>query len=83
MKAIIQDRYGSADVLAFRDVEEPVAGEDDVLVRVRAAGAGPDVWHIMTGLAVLRPPRCRGSAGRRSGVRGWDVAGSSKRSARP
>jgi NADPH:quinone reductase-like Zn-dependent oxidoreductase len=49
MKAIVQDRFGSADVLEFRDVEEPVAGDEDVLVRVRAAGCGPDVWHLMTG----------------------------------
>ncbi len=49
MKVIVQDRYGSADVLEFRDIEEPVAGEDEVLVRVHAAGAGPDVWHLMTG----------------------------------
>ena len=49
MKAIVQDRYGEADVLEFGDVEEPVVGESDVLIRVRAAGAGPDVWHIMTG----------------------------------
>jgi len=49
MKAIVQDRYGSADVLEFRDVEEPSIGQDEVLVRVAAAGAGPDVWHLMTG----------------------------------
>ena len=49
MKAIVQDRYGEADVLEFRDVEDPEVGEHDVLIRVRAAGAGPDVWHIMAG----------------------------------
>jgi NADPH:quinone reductase-like Zn-dependent oxidoreductase len=49
MKAIVQDRYGSADVLELRDIEEPVVGESDVLVRVHAAGTGPDVWHLMTG----------------------------------
>ena len=26
MKAIVQDRYGSADVLEFRDIEDPVLG---------------------------------------------------------
>ena len=49
MKAIVQDRYGSADVLEFRDVPEPVPGEGEVCIQVRAAGAGPDVWHLMTG----------------------------------
>jgi NADPH:quinone reductase-like Zn-dependent oxidoreductase len=49
MKAIVQDRYGSADVLEFRDVDEPAVGPDEVKIQVRAAGAGPDVWHLMTG----------------------------------
>ena len=74
MKAIVQDRYGSADVLEFRDIEEPVAGESDVLVRVHAAGCGPDVWHLMTGM----PYMARLAIGFRRpkvGVRGWDVAG--------
>jgi NADPH:quinone reductase-like Zn-dependent oxidoreductase len=74
MKAIVQDRYGSADVLEFRDIPEPVAGEGEVLVRVHAAGCGPDVWHLMTG----RPYFVRLMPGfykMRSGVRGRDVAG--------
>jgi NADPH:quinone reductase-like Zn-dependent oxidoreductase len=74
MKAIVQDRYGSADVLEFRDVEDPVVGEEDVLVRVHAAGCGPDVWHLMAGLPYfvrLMP----GFHKLRSGVRGRDVAG--------
>jgi NADPH:quinone reductase-like Zn-dependent oxidoreductase len=50
MKGIVQDRYGSADVLEFRDIDPPVAGNKDVLVRVHAAGVDPGVWHLMTGL---------------------------------
>lgn len=50
MKAIVQDRFGSADVLELRDVPDPVIGEGQVLVQMRAAGCGPDVWHLMTGL---------------------------------
>jgi NADPH:quinone reductase-like Zn-dependent oxidoreductase len=53
MKAIVQDRYGSADVLEFQDIDEPTVGEDDVLVRVHAAGCGPDVWHLMTGMPYM------------------------------
>jgi NADPH:quinone reductase-like Zn-dependent oxidoreductase len=49
MKAIVQDTYGTADVLEFREVPEPVPGDGEVLVEVRAAGCGPDVWHLMTG----------------------------------
>jgi NADPH:quinone reductase-like Zn-dependent oxidoreductase len=74
VKAVVQDTYGSADVLELRDVEDPVVGEQDVLVRVFAAGCGPDVWHIMTGRPYMarlvlgfRRPKIR--------IRGWDVAG--------
>jgi NADPH:quinone reductase-like Zn-dependent oxidoreductase len=74
MKAIVQDRYGSADVLELRDIAAPVVGDADVLVRVLAAGCGPDVWHLMTG----QPYLARLMVGFRKpkvGVRGWDVAG--------
>jgi NADPH:quinone reductase-like Zn-dependent oxidoreductase len=74
LKAIVQDRYGSADVLEFRDIEEPVVGENEVLVRVHAAGCGPDVWHLMTGM----PYMARLAIGLRTPklpVLGWDVAG--------
>jgi NADPH:quinone reductase-like Zn-dependent oxidoreductase len=74
MKAIVQDRYGSADVLELRDIEDPVVGEDEVVVRVRAAGAGPDVWHFMTGRPFIARPMI-GFRGPREQVRGWDVAG--------
>jgi NADPH:quinone reductase-like Zn-dependent oxidoreductase len=74
MKAITQETYGPPNVLDFRDVEDPVIEDEDVLIRVHAAGAGPDVWHIMTGqpymarpVLGLRRPKIR--------VRGWDVAG--------
>jgi NADPH:quinone reductase-like Zn-dependent oxidoreductase len=49
MKAITQDRYGSSDVLRLDEVATPAPGADEVLVRVHAAGAGPEVWHVMTG----------------------------------
>jgi NADPH:quinone reductase-like Zn-dependent oxidoreductase len=75
MKAIVQDRYGSADVLEFRDIAEPVVGENDVLVRVHAAGCGPDVWHLMTGMPYMARPAI-GLRRPKLAVRGWDVAGS-------
>src|SRR6185436_8195983 len=74
MKAIVQDRYGEADVLEFRDVEEPQVGEQDVLIRVRAAGAGPDVWHIMAGKPYMARP-VLGWSRPKIRIRGWDVAG--------
>jgi NADPH:quinone reductase-like Zn-dependent oxidoreductase len=75
MRAIVRDAYGSADVLQLRDIDRPVVGDDEVLVRVRAAGVDQGVWHIMAGLPYpirlagygLRAPKNR--------VLGADVAG--------
>src|SRR5215210_773228 len=50
MKAIVRDTYGSPDVLELRDIDIPEINNDEVLVRVHAAGVGRDVWHVMAGL---------------------------------
>jgi NADPH:quinone reductase-like Zn-dependent oxidoreductase len=49
MKAMTQDHYGSSYVLRLDEVATPTPGADEVLVRVHAAGVGPEVWHVMTG----------------------------------
>src|SRR5947209_5528496 len=49
MKAVVQEKYGSPDNLELREVDKPAAGDDEVLVRVRAASLHPDVWHVVTG----------------------------------
>jgi hypothetical protein len=53
MKAIVQDRYGSPDVLELREIDRPVNGDDHVLVRVHAAGVDQGVWHEVAGLPYL------------------------------
>ena len=53
MKALTQARYGSADVLEFRDVDKPTPGDGEVLVRVVAAGMDRGAWHLMTGQPYL------------------------------
>jgi NADPH:quinone reductase-like Zn-dependent oxidoreductase len=53
MKAIVQDAYGSADVLELREIDRPVPTDGEVLVRVRAAGLHRGDWHVMTGLPYL------------------------------
>jgi NADPH:quinone reductase-like Zn-dependent oxidoreductase len=75
MKAIVQDNYGSADVLEFREVERPVVGDDDLLIRVHAAGVDPGVWHLMTGLPYLVRVMGFGFLRPKVRVRGRDVAG--------
>jgi len=49
MKAIVYERYGSPDVLEFRDIEKPAVTDDGVLVRIRAASTNPYDWHFMRG----------------------------------
>jgi NADPH:quinone reductase-like Zn-dependent oxidoreductase len=49
MKALTQDRYGSANALELRDIERPTPREGQVLVRVVAAGMDRGAWHFMTG----------------------------------
>jgi NADPH:quinone reductase-like Zn-dependent oxidoreductase len=77
MRAIVQDRYGPepAEVLRLAEIDRPPIGDDEVLVRVRAAGVDRGTWHIMAGLPYplrfagygLRAPKDR--------VRGREVAG--------
>jgi len=74
MTAIVQDRYGSADVLQLREIERPRPRPDEVIVRVHAAGVDFGVWHLMAGLPYavrlvsgLRRPR--------NPVRGLELAG--------
>jgi NADPH:quinone reductase-like Zn-dependent oxidoreductase len=49
MKAIRYARYGPPDVLELRDVDVPAVGDDDVLVRVRAASVNPLDFHFLRG----------------------------------
>jgi NADPH:quinone reductase-like Zn-dependent oxidoreductase len=74
MKAIHHDRYGPLDLLSLRDIEQPIVGDTDVLIRVRAAGL-----HIGDCFGVHGSPfPMRLVSGLRKpiyGVPGFDVAG--------
>ena len=56
IKAIVQDKYGSPDVLELKDVDKPVAREDEVLVRVRAAAVNIGNWHLLRGIPYAMRP---------------------------
>src|SRR5690242_15382974 len=47
MKAIVYTKYGSPDVLQFKDVEKPMPREHEVLVKIHAASANALDWHFM------------------------------------
>lgn len=74
MKAIVQEAYGPPDILEFRDIDKPVIGANDVLVRVRAAGVNPADWALVGGLPYIARP-LYGLGKPKNRVRGTDVAG--------
>src|SRR3954471_7384276 len=53
MRAIVQTEYGSSDVLRVAEIDRPEIGDDEVLVRVHAAGLDRGTWHLMAGQAYL------------------------------
>jgi NADPH:quinone reductase-like Zn-dependent oxidoreductase len=75
MKAIVQHTYGSTDVLELGDIDRPEIADDEVLVRVHAAGVDRGVWHVMAGLPY--PLRLAGYGLRtpKNPVPGTDMAG--------
>ena len=75
MRAVVQDRYGSADVLRIDSVPVPVAGDNEVLIEVAAAGLDRGVWHLMTGLPYLIRLAGYGFLKPKNPILGMDVAG--------
>jgi NADPH:quinone reductase-like Zn-dependent oxidoreductase len=75
MKAIVQDKYGSTDVLELREIGEPTPRDNEVLVQVRGASVHADVWHAMRGIPYVL--RFMGSGVRRPKhhVPGTDLSG--------
>lgn len=74
MRAVVQDRYGSPDVLRVDSMAVPEISDDEVLIEVAAAGLDRGTWHLVTGLPLLarlesgirRPKRT---------VPGFDISG--------
>ena len=75
MKAIVQDKYGSADVLRLAEVDRPVCGDTDVLVRVQAAAVNAGDWHLMRGDPFLLRPMFGGYLRPKVKTLGFDIAG--------
>lgn len=75
MKAIVIDRYGTPDVLRLEEVDTPVPGDGEVLVRVRASSVNPYDWHFLTGLPKLFRPAFGGLRRPKYRILGADLAG--------
>jgi NADPH:quinone reductase-like Zn-dependent oxidoreductase len=74
MRAIVQDTYGSPDVLHLEEIDKPLVKDDEVLVRVRAASANPADWHFLRGLPYIMRPQS-GLHRPKNRVLGRDIAG--------
>lgn len=75
MRAVVQHRYGPADVLDVATVERPTIGPDEVLVEVEAAGIDRGVWHLLTGQPYLVRLMGYGLRAPSQPIPGLDVAG--------
>lgn len=77
MQAIVQRRYGTVpeDVLRLEQTARAAAADDEVLVRVRAAGVDRGTWHLMAGIPYLMRFIGLGLRGPKTPVPGWAVAG--------
>ncbi|MFD6244740.1 NADP-dependent oxidoreductase [Streptomyces roseolus] len=67
MRAMVVEQWGGPEVLVEREVERPVPGLNEVLVRVRAAGVNPVDWKTRASGALI-------TWGALPMV-GWDVSG--------
>jgi NADPH:quinone reductase-like Zn-dependent oxidoreductase len=75
MRAIVQDAYGSAEVLRLAEIDPPELAAGEVLVKVRAAGMDRGTWHQMTGQPYLMRIVGFGFRRPKHRVPGLDVAG--------
>ena len=75
MRAIVQDSYGSADVLRSARIDRPEIADHEVLLRVHAAGLDRGTWHLMTGTPYLMRVIGFGFRRPKNPVPGVDVAG--------
>lgn len=75
MRAIVQDAYGSSDVLRLAEIDRPEIAANEVLVDIAAAGMDRGTWHSMAGKPYLMRIMGFGFSRPRNRVPGLDVSG--------
>ncbi len=75
MKAVVQDRYGTADTLTLGEAETPIPDATSVLLRVRSASVNSLDWRIMSGRPIVGRLLGFGLTRPKRRIRGVDVAG--------
>jgi NADPH:quinone reductase-like Zn-dependent oxidoreductase len=73
VKAIVYERYGPPDVLVMREVDLPLLGNRDVLIKVVAASVNRSDWEGLIGKPLYA--RMQGLRRPRHGILGSDIAG--------
>jgi len=75
MKAVVQHQYGTPEaVMTLEDADKPVPGDDEVLVRVRAASVNPPDWAGVHGVPYI-VRAAFGLSRPKLATRGSDLAG--------
>lgn len=75
MKAIVCHDYGSPDVLRCEEIEKPRPGDNEVLIKVRAASVNPFDWRLMRGRPLFIRPMIGGLRKPKETRTGRDAAG--------
>jgi NADPH:quinone reductase-like Zn-dependent oxidoreductase len=75
MRAIVQDAYGSSNVLRSAEIDRPEIAANEVLIDVAAAGMDRGTWHVMAGKPYLMRVMGFGFRRPKNRVPGLDVAG--------
>jgi NADPH:quinone reductase-like Zn-dependent oxidoreductase len=75
MRAVIQDAYGSTEVLRLEEIDRPEIAANEVLVDVAAAGMDRGTWHVMAGKPYVMRIMGFGFRRPKNRVPGLDVAG--------
>lgn len=75
MRAVTVPRYGNSEVVEETVLSRPAIADDEVLVRVHAAGVDRGVWHLMTGTPYVIRVLGFGFARPKQPVPGLDLSG--------
>src|SRR3972149_3653345 len=75
MKAVIYTKYGSPDVLHLKEIEKPVPGDNEILIKVRAASLNQYDLHYITGTPYFIRLTGAGLIKPKHKIPGADIAG--------
>jgi NADPH:quinone reductase-like Zn-dependent oxidoreductase len=75
MKAIVLTKYGTPDVLEFKEVEKPIPKDDEVLIKVHAASINDWDWGLVRGKPFVTRLASGGLLKPKIKIPGVDIAG--------